>query len=137
MPTKMRISLVHSILLLFTLYLLQGCQTEKKNVEVSETSTKVDRNMGGLGLPRGVIISSDELADGYVLFNPTNSASSYLMNRKGQLVHEWKGNFRSILSYLTERGSIIRNTIDPYFPKYYGGGNMGRIQEINWDGDMI
>jgi hypothetical protein len=52
-----------------------------------------DRNMFGQGIPRGLTITSDGLAEGYVLFAVPNSASVYLINRKGEVVHEWKGNY--------------------------------------------
>lgn len=124
--------------LLALLFLTLGCQTGPTKDEIAEDSVKVDRNMGGLGLPRGLLVNSEDVAPGFVLFSPTNSSSSYLINRKGKVVHEWKGNFRSDLSsYLTGNGSLLRIAQDPDFPLYHGGGNAGRIQEFNWEGDMI
>lgn len=127
-----------TFIILFSVLLLTfSCQHEPVKDETEEIPDKEDRNMGGIGLPRGVIVNSENAAPGYVLFNVSNSASSYLMNREGEVVHEWKGNFQSILSYLTDSGSVVRNAMDPDFPVYYGGGNTGRIQEFNWEGDMI
>ena len=124
--------------LLAFIFLILGCQTGPTKDEIAEDSVKVDRNMGGLGLPRGLLVNSEDVAPGFVLFSPTNSSSSYLINRKGKVVHEWKGNFRSDLSsYLTGNGSLLRIAQDPDFPLYHGGGNAGRIQEFNWEGDMI
>ncbi len=124
--------------LLAFIFLTVGCQTGPTKDEIAEDSVKVDRNMGGLGLPRGLLVNSEDVAPGFVLFSPTNSSSSYLINRKGKVVHEWKGNFRSDLSsYLTGNGGLLRMAQDPDFPLYHGGGNAGRIQEFNWEGDMI
>ncbi len=124
-------------MLLCVLFLTISCQTDQAKDETTEDTAKEDRNMGGIGLPRGLIVNSEDVAPGYVLFNPTNSASSYLINRKGEVVHEWKGNFEASLSnYLTDNGMLVRNTQDPDFPLYHGGGNAGRIQEFNWEGDM-
>src|SRR4051794_20608738 len=77
-----------------------------------------DRNMFGMGIPRGLTITSDGLADGYVLYAVPNSASVYLINRKGQVVHEWKGIYGVMASvaYLQNDGSIIQNAADPDFP---------------------
>jgi hypothetical protein len=49
--------------------------------------------MFGQGIKRGLTITSDGLTDGYVMFAVPNSASVYLVNRKGEVVHEWKGNY--------------------------------------------
>jgi hypothetical protein len=95
--------------------------------------------MFGHGIPRGLTISSDSLADGYVMFAVPNSASVYLVNRKGEVVHEWKGNYGSTapVAYLLDDGSIMQNTVDPDFPVFAGGGEAGRIQKITWDNQII
>lgn len=125
------------ITLLTVSVLIFGCKPDPAKDQIEEPTDKEDRNMGGLGLPRGVVINSENIAPGYILFSPTNSSSSYLINRSGEVVHEWKGNFRSGLSsYLTDQGSLWRIAQDPDFPIYHGGGNAGRIQEFNWEGDM-
>jgi len=125
------------IILFSVLLLTFSCQHEQVKDETEEIPDKEDRNMGGLGIPRGVIVNSENVAPGYILFSPTNSSSSYLINRTGEVVHEWKGNFRSDLSsYLTDKGSMFRIAQDPDFPLYHGGGNAGRLQEFNWEGDM-
>jgi len=98
-----------------------------------------DRNMFGLGIPRGLMLNTDGLADGYILFSPPNSGSVYLVNRKGEVVHEWKGNYgnTAISAYLQNDGSIIQNTVDPDFPVFAGGGEAGRIERITWDSKVV
>ena len=96
-----------------------------------------DRNMFGLYIPRGLTKTSDNLADGYVMFVPTNSASVYLMNRKGEIVHEWKGNYRVNSPYLNDDGSITLTATDPDFPVFAAPGPGGRIQTISWDSKML
>src|SRR6478736_476375 len=88
---------------------------------VKKTPDPKDRNMFGLGIPRGLIMTSDGLEDGYVLFAVPNSASVYLINRKGEVVHEWKGNYASwpsSVAYLQNDGSIMENVADPDFPVF-------------------
>src|SRR5690349_18501206 len=94
-----------------------------------------DRNMFRLGVPRGLIVNNDGLADGYVLYSVPNSASIYLINRKGEVVHEWKSTYGSParVAYLQGDGSIIDNAVDPDFPVFAGGGESGRIEKITWD----
>jgi hypothetical protein len=96
-----------------------------------------DRNMFGHGIPRGLITTSDGLADGYILYAVPNSASVYLVNRKGEVVHEWKGIYNTLNAYLQDDGSILVNSEDPDFTVFAGGGQSGRIQKISWDSKML
>jgi hypothetical protein len=95
------------------------------------------RNMFGQGIPRGVTITSDSLADGYIMFAVPNSASIYLINRKGEVVHEWKGNFAADDPYLQSDGSLFQMAQDLDFPVFAAGGEAGRIQKISWDNKML
>jgi hypothetical protein len=117
--------------LLISLFILFG---------IAESMAQIidpDRNMFGLYIPRGLTKTSDNLADGYVMFVPTNSASVYLMNRKGEIVHEWKGNYRINSPYLNDDGSITLSATDPDFPVFAAPGPGGRIQTISWDSNML
>ncbi len=96
-----------------------------------------DRNMFGLYLQRGLTKTSDNLIDGYAMFVPSNSASVYLVNRKGEVVHEWKGNYGILSPYLNDDGSITALSEDVDFPVFAGGGESGRIQTISWDSKML
>jgi hypothetical protein len=96
-----------------------------------------DRNMFGHGLPRGLTINSDGVAEGYVMFAVPNSPFVYLINRKGEVVHQWKGNYRVMGAYLQNDGSLIQNAEDPDFPVFAGGGETGRLQKISWDGKLL
>lgn len=125
------------VILAIIIFLLCGCQQTTLIEDSIQPITKENRDMGGLQLQRGLVVTSENLTPGYVLINPTNSASSYLINRLGEVVHIWEGNFGSMLTYLTDSANIFRNAFDPDFPIYHGGGNAGRIQEFNWEGDML
>jgi hypothetical protein len=124
--------------------LVTGC-TDKPSEVVSQTDStdssvvapEEDRNMFGLYLTRGLSKTSDNLADGYVMFTPTNSAEMYLINRKGEVVHTWKGNYSIMGGYLMDDGSLVQNAHDPDFPVFAGGGETGRIQKISWDGKIL
>lgn len=96
----------------------------------------INKNMFGLRVPRGLKHTSEGLAPGYIMFNPTNSASTYLINREGEVVHEWKGNYAVGSAYLNEDGSLFQLATDPDFPVFAGGGESGRIQKIRWDGKI-
>ena len=116
------------------------CQLTANNNDTAKTpAPRLDRNMFGLGIPRGLILNTDGVADGYVLFAVPNSGSVYLINRKGEVVHEWKGNYGSMatVAYLQDDGSIIQNAADPDFPVFAGGGEAGRIERITWDSKVV
>lgn len=112
---------------------------DKKNTTPNPINAPADRNMFGSGLRRGLTLTTEGLTDGYILFSVPNSASVYLINRKGELVHEWKGNYGGIgrVAYLQDDGSIIQNAEDPDFPVFAGGGQAGRIQKIRWDNKLV
>ena len=114
-------------------------QGNANDTSANKQAPPKDRNMFGMGIPRGLIQTTEGLADGYVLFAVPNSASVYLINRKGEVVHEWKGNYASMstVAYLQNDGSIIQNAADPDFPIFAGGGEAGRIEKITWDSKVV
>ncbi|MEO5999417.1 MAG: aryl-sulfate sulfotransferase [Chitinophagaceae bacterium] len=109
-------------------------QVKLDNRDSSKQKSEVpkDRNMFGFGIPRGLTINSDGLTDGYVMFVVPNSASVYLINRKGEVVHEWKGNYGVLGAYLGDDGSLMQNTVDLDFPVFVATGETGRLQKITW-----
>ena len=130
----------HLLLQLFVYFSIAAFSQAK--VDTKDTSNKKapapkDRNMFGHGIPRGLTISSDGLSEGYVMFAVPNSASVYLINRKGEVVHEWKGNYGVMGAYLNDDGSLVQNAFDPDFPVFAGGGESGRLQKITWDNKIV
>jgi hypothetical protein len=128
---------LHLVLGCILLVMSSSCQIDKSEAAKPKSITAADRNMFGLRVPRGLITSSEGLLDGYVMFAVANSASVYLINRKGEVVHEWKGNYSVMGAYILEDGSLLQNAVDPDFPVFAGGGETGRIQKISWDGKML
>ena len=116
------------------LLLLSNCG-DKKSEE--ESADKKDRNMFGHYIPRGITVNSENLSPGYIMFPVPNSASTYLINRKGEVVHEWKGNYGVFNPYLMDDGSVVIGANDPDYPVFGFGGPYGRIQKINWEGKML
>ena len=119
---------------LIALFILFNFNLQKTSAQDSE---KKDRNLFGHYDQRGLTKTSEGLALGYVLFSPPNSVSDYLINRKGEVVHEWKGNFEMGSAYLNNDGSIFTNALDPDFPVFAGGGEAGRLQKISWESKML
>lgn len=93
----------------------QGTVNDKDSAQKKAPAPK-DRNMFGLYIPRGLKINSDGLADGYIMFAVPNSSSVYLLNRRGEVVHQWKGNYGVMNAYLMDDGSLVQGAEDPDFP---------------------
>jgi hypothetical protein len=95
--------------------------------------------MFGQGIPRGLTKNSEGLTEGYVMFAVPNSALVYLINRKGEVVHQWKSNYNGPArsTYLADDGSIFQNAQDPDFAVFAGGGESGRIQRVSWNSKML
>ncbi|MEO6537837.1 MAG: hypothetical protein ABIT07_13340, partial [Ferruginibacter sp.] len=127
--------------LLLFVSIISFCQvkTNMNDTSVKKPPVEKDRNMFGLHIPRGLTKTSDGLVDGYIMFGVPNSPLVYLINRKGEVVHQWKSNYGSaaISAYLQADGSIIQNVADPDFPVFAGGGESGRIQKISWDSKIL
>ncbi len=75
--------------------------------------------------------------DGYVLFSPILSAKTYLVDRRGKVVHVWDLESPPAHSvYLLDNGNLLRCAQIPehaVFPGTYGG----HIQEFDWDGELL
>ncbi len=119
---------------LFLVSLFFNCTQQKP----AETKTpEKGRDMFGHYIPRGLTKTSDGLTPGYIMFTPSNSASVYLLNRNGEVVHEWKGNYGTHSPYLNNDGSITLMASDPDFPVFAGGGEAGRLQKISWESKIL
>lgn len=72
--------------------------------------------------------------DGYTLFEPIPSTTTYLIDNYGRLVNSWAGTAQPRLSvYLRENGNLLRSI------RVIGSGGEtgGGFQEVAWDGTVI
>ncbi len=79
------------------------------------------------------VAATDAPFDGYNLFAPMESKTTYLMDNFGNTVHSWTSDYRPGLSvYLLEDGALLRtaNTGDATFNV---GGAGGRVERLDWD----
>ncbi|MBK5279092.1 MAG: aryl-sulfate sulfotransferase [Bacteroidia bacterium] len=111
---------------------LSSCSDKEKPEENNK-----DRNMFGHRIPRGLTKTTEGLTEGYVMFAVPNSPFVYLINRKGEVVHQWKANYGAFNPYLQDDGSITLGALDPDYPVFGEGGPYGRIQKINWNGKTL
>jgi hypothetical protein len=79
---------------------------------------------------------SGTLDDGYVLFAPIGSTTTYLIDKCGKQVKTWASSYNPGQScYILSDGTLLRpgNTNNTTFN---AGGKGGIIQEIDWDGNV-
>lgn len=126
--------------LLFVTYSCKTNNSEQlvEKAEIRQWKPEDTRTIAGASVERGLIKKTDQATQGYVLFSPSNSTQSYLMDMDGNIVHVWNGELSTLLhGYLLENGHLIRLERDIDFPIFAAGGQAGRIREYDWDGNMV
>jgi hypothetical protein len=87
--------------------------------------------------PRGLLRDEAGAAPGYVLFAPLRALETFLIDRKGEVVHTWDSPHPQLAVYLLDDGTLLRlHRIDDN-PTFFGGGLGGRIQRVAKDGSVL
>jgi hypothetical protein len=87
---------------------------------------------------RGLILDTGAAFEGYTLFAPLNSTTTYLVDIRGQLVHSWPSKYEpGQAAYLLEDGSVLRAAREPGNRHFGGGGIGGRLERIALDGQVV
>ena len=85
----------------------------------------------------GLMLNMPKAFEGYTLFAPLRSTTTYLVDMEGRLVHSWPGKTTpGQLSYLLEDGRLIRCEM-LHNLSFRGGGGGGRIITRSWEGDVL
>ena len=100
------------------------------NQPSDETAVKKGRVIFGHSFARGLTKTTEGLSPGYIMFAPTNSPYTYLVNRKGEVVHEWKGTYGAFNPYLMDDGSVVVGEDDPDYPVFGFGGPMAGSRKL-------
>jgi arylsulfotransferase ASST/type IX secretion system substrate protein len=85
----------------------------------------------------GLFFNNPQSYDGYTLFSPTASKTTYLIDNCGEKVHSWTSTTTpGNIAYLLDNGILLRTgrTYNPYFT---AGGNGGLIQMLDWESNII
>lgn len=86
----------------------------------------------------GLFVNTDRASPGYTLLSPIHSTETYLLNNSGQYVHRWTSTGEpGRSSYLLENGHLIRASSVKSGGPSTGGGEGGRIEEYDWDGNLV
>jgi len=136
---KIRFIVLLTILLGFTF----SCKTdnskqeETPTIEIRQWKPEDTRSLNGLTTQRGLIVNNEKSTPGYILFEPTASTFTYLMDKDGNIVHEWKTDLNSMISYLLPNGNLMRLERSTNTPTFAAGGMAGTIREYDWDGNVL
>jgi formylglycine-generating enzyme required for sulfatase activity len=86
----------------------------------------------------GLMQSTGKAFAGYTLMSPMHSTFTYLLDNAGQYVHKWNSTGEpGRSSYLLENGHMIRASAMQNVGPSTGGGEGGRIEEYDWDGNLV
>lgn len=83
----------------------------------------------------GVLLTSDAVTEGYVLFSPIRSPYAYLINNAGELVHQWESEFPILSAYLLENGDLLAAVTKP--DSNFPIGGTGRVERYDWDNNLL
>ncbi len=88
---------------------------------------------------RGFVVSPPGHASGYVYFTPLIATTTYLIEASsGDVIRTWESDYAPTGSvYLLDNGNLLRGARYPDPEVFRGGGQGGRIQEFNWDGELV
>jgi len=85
----------------------------------------------------GLFLNTPESYNGYTLFAPIGSDTTFLIDNCGKSVHQWVSNYKPGMgAYLQQDAVLLRGgrTIGPYFN---GGGKGGELERRDWQGNLI
>ena len=115
---------------LFSISTLISCSSSNEEGNAIETLPSITNTVGLIRNDAGA------LNDGYVLFAPIGSNTTYLIDKCGNQVKTWASNYKPGQScYLLSDGSLLRpgNTNNTTFN---AGGKGGIIEKIDWNGNV-
>jgi hypothetical protein len=87
--------------------------------------------------PRGLRVHEAGALPGYTLIAPLQSKTIHLVDLDGNVVHRWKTGFAPGSEYFLEDGHLLRCSKEPVDTRFNAGGQAGRLQEIDWDGNVV
>lgn len=87
---------------------------------------------------RGLRVATVDATPRYTLFAPLSSKTTYLVDMDGRVVHKWASDFLpSAWVYLSASGTLLRGGREPETQGFSGGGQGGRFQEFDFDGNLL
>ncbi|MAI24060.1 MAG: hypothetical protein CL828_08380 [Crocinitomicaceae bacterium] len=85
----------------------------------------------------GTLIMEPGANQDYVLFSPSGSETTYLIDKCGRHIHNWETEGRpGLMAYFMENGDLVR-TRRHQTGQFLGGGIGGILERFNWEGDLL
>jgi hypothetical protein len=84
-----------------------GCGDETRDAGGDAAEAEVAAATAEPDDGRGLVVRGSGVTDGYVLYAPLLSKSTYLVDNDGLVVHEWRSDFVASSPYLRDDGSLI------------------------------
>jgi len=86
----------------------------------------------------GLIRNEPGALAGYTLVSPLQSRSTFLIDMNGRVAKAWNTDSTpSSLAYLLANGNLLRAGLAPNAPFGQTAGGGGKMQEFNWDGELV
>ncbi|MEQ8763923.1 MAG: aryl-sulfate sulfotransferase [Planctomycetota bacterium] len=85
----------------------------------------------------GLQVQRPGFTSGYTLYSPLLSGTTYLVDDDGWVVHTWESEYAPVAMYLRDNGNLVRTGLLLDAPLFTGGGQHGRIEEYDWDGNLV
>ena len=86
----------------------------------------------------GLFLNTSGAYQGYTLMAPMHYTRTYLLDMNGQAVHTWDSAYEpGRTAYLLPNGHLIRECMVKSGGPSTGGGEGGRIEEHDWDGNLV
>ena len=86
----------------------------------------------------GLFLNTSNAWPGYTLMAPMHHTNTYLLNNAGEVVHMWTSTYEPGRSaYLMTNGHLFRAGMVKSGGPSTGGGEGGRIEEYDWDGNLV
>ena len=102
--------------------------------EMAENKTPTSPNPGQTV---GLFLNTPKAFAGYTLMAPKHNMVTYLIDNKGQVVHQWKSAYEPGQSaYLLPNGHLVRAGM-LRVQGGTGGGEGGRLEEYDWEGNLV
>src|SRR5262245_6817996 len=86
----------------------------------------------------GLFVNSPQSFQGYTLFSPQQSHTTYLINNEGTVINTWQSDYLpGLLSILRPDGTLLRAGVEGGNPTISAPGAGGHLEILSWDGDLL
>src|SRR5262245_15482799 len=86
----------------------------------------------------GLFVNSPQSFQGYTLFSPQQSNTTYLINNEGTVINTWQSDYLpGLLSILRPDGTLLRAGVEGGNPNINAPGAGGHLEILSWDGDLL